>query len=179
MADVSGPCSTLPGSHHRVPTGVMCDDHSDRPATHRVQGETDSFGAEYHDMCDECYAEHKKAMEESKAERATGTCDWCKRPAFDLRPRRDFEEGMGGPVYDVCGACVKAENERLEEELSDRDDDYWDAPSYLDEDEDDWELDEPEDPGIDVEAHSADQDDQGQPLYPGARAYVDGKYIYR
>ena len=29
------------------------------------------------------------------------------------RPRRDYEEGMTGRVYDVCGACVKKQNERL------------------------------------------------------------------
>lgn len=39
----------------------------------------------------------------------------------DLRPRRDFEEGLSGRVYEVCSACVKRENERLAEEL-----DYYD-----------------------------------------------------
>jgi hypothetical protein len=52
MADVTGPISTLPGSsHHDVPDGMMCDDHPDRPAVTRLQGETDSFGSEMHDLC--------------------------------------------------------------------------------------------------------------------------------
>lgn len=125
MADTTGPISTLPGARHSVPSGTMCDEHPDRPATTCVQGETDSFGCELNDMCDECYAEYRKQMAETAAERAIGTCDWCNQPATDLRPRRDFEEGSSGRVYDVCGACVKRENDRLQAELAD-DDEYWD-----------------------------------------------------
>jgi hypothetical protein len=44
MSDVTGPISSLPGSTHAAPTAGMCDDHPDRPAVARVQGETDSFG---------------------------------------------------------------------------------------------------------------------------------------
>lgn len=121
MAEVIGPCSTLPGALHKVPAGTMCDKHHDVPATHRVQGETDSFGAELNDKCQACYDKYRAAVDAHKAEAATGTCDWCRSHATDLRPRRDFEEGMYGRVYDVCGACVKKENERLQDEL---DDDY-------------------------------------------------------
>lgn len=117
MAEVTGPISTLPGAHHSVPAGVMCDEHADRPATHRVQGETDSFGAELNDMCDECHAAYKREMAETATERATGTCDWCGRSATDLRPRRDYEEGSYGRLYDVCGACIRRQNEEAEEEL--------------------------------------------------------------
>lgn len=28
MADVTGPISTLPGTSHAVPDGMMCDDHA-------------------------------------------------------------------------------------------------------------------------------------------------------
>jgi hypothetical protein len=121
MAEVIGPCSTLPGALHPVPVGTMCDDHPDVPAVKRVQGETDSFGAELNDLCEVCYKEHQAAVEAHKAEDATGVCDWCKKPAFDLRPRRDYEEGLYGRLYDVCGACVKSENDMLQQEL---DDDY-------------------------------------------------------
>ncbi|VWB08175.1 hypothetical protein [Burkholderia lata] len=117
MADTTGPISTLPGAHHSVPAGAMCDDHPDRPATHRVQGETDSFGSELNDMCDECYAEYKAAMAETAAERATGRCDWCDRHATDLRSARDYDEGSYGRVYDVCAACRKRQNDDLQEEL--------------------------------------------------------------
>lgn len=122
MSDVTGPISTLPGSCHEHPPGAMCDSHPDRPAVARVQGETDSFGSEMIDVCQECMNEIRKHREESRC----GCCDWCKSAATDLRPRRDFEEGMSGPVYNVCGACVKRENDRLQEELEESgyDDDY-------------------------------------------------------
>lgn len=97
----------------------MCDGHSEVSAVKRVQGETDSFGAELNDMCQACYDQHRAEIEAYRAEEATGTCDWCLSPATDLRKRRDFEEGMCGRVYDVCGACVKKENDRLREELDD------------------------------------------------------------
>ncbi len=41
MAEVTGPISSLPGAYHSLPKGTMCDEHPDRPAVARVQGETD------------------------------------------------------------------------------------------------------------------------------------------
>lgn len=122
MADVTGPISTLPGVTFDAPGAQMCDDHPDRPSCRRVQGETDSFGSEMHDMCEECYDNYRKEMDAHRVEAATGECDWCKKPATDLRNHRDYEEGMSGPVYRVCGACVRRENESLRAEL----DDYYD-----------------------------------------------------
>lgn len=119
MSDVTGPCSTLPGHRSGAPDGTMCDDHPDRRAVARVQGETDSFGSEQHDLCEECLDRYRR---EAALDRI-GQCDWCKQQATDLRPRRDYEEGMCGPVYDVCGACVKRENDRLRAELEE--DDRW------------------------------------------------------
>lgn len=127
MADVTGPVSTLPGARMATPEGMMCDNHPDRPAVRRVQGETDSFGAEYIDLCQECLDELRK-QDESR----TGRCDWCGQQATDLRPRRDFEEGMCGRVYDVCGDCVRRENERLKAELAEYDDDYYYDGDYDD-----------------------------------------------
>lgn len=103
MADVTGPVSTLPGSTRGAEHGAMCDEHPDRPAVRRVQGETDSMGAEFYDLCQECLDELAKHA----AEAACGRCDWCKSEVRDLRPFRDFEEGTSGPVYEVCGACRK------------------------------------------------------------------------
>jgi hypothetical protein len=119
MADVTGPISTLPGTALQPPNAQMCDTHEDRPAYRRVQGETDSFGSEMHDMCAECYEDYRKEMEARRVEAATGVCDWCKAHATDLRSHRDYEEGMSGPVYDVCGACVRRENDALQAELDD------------------------------------------------------------
>lgn len=124
MADVTGPISTLPGAASQPPASQMCDDHPDRPAYRRVQGETDSFGSEMHDMCPECYEAHRQQKEAHRAEAATGTCDWCNSQATDLRNRRDYEEGMSGPVYRVCGACVRRENEAIRAEMNDHYDDW-------------------------------------------------------
>lgn len=115
MADVTGPISTLPGSGHRLPEGAMCDQHDDRPAVARVQGETDSFGCEMYDLCQECLDIHRK--HQSDPANRVGKCDWCKADVTDLRKARDFEEGMAGPVYDVCGTCIDKRDARVEEEL--------------------------------------------------------------
>ncbi|MDK8874721.1 MULTISPECIES: hypothetical protein [Paracoccus] len=113
MADVTGPISTLPGSNHAVPPGTMCDEHPDRPAVARIQGETDSFGCEMIDCCAEC----RDAMAVEAATGREGACDWCDTLASDLRPHRDFEEGMTGRVYQVCGACREREAARMAAEM--------------------------------------------------------------
>jgi len=114
MSDVSGPISTLPESVH--PAQGMCDEHPDRPATLRIQGETDSFGAEFFDLCDEC-ANATRA--EIKADRAKPRyCDWCKTMATDTRPHRDVDEGFYGRVYDVCGECRRRESESFAAEFA-------------------------------------------------------------
>lgn len=133
MADVTGPISTLSGTSHDLPDGQTCDQHPDRKAVARIQGETDSFGCEMNDMCQECLDEHRAYLKSPEAaEHRKGTCEWCKNPADDLRDRRDYEEGMSGRVYRVCGVCVKKENDELRAESDRRDletdwaDDYGD-----------------------------------------------------
>lgn len=121
MAKVTGPISSLPGTPHDLPDGAMCDEHPDRPAIARIQGETDSFGCEMCDCCQECLDEIR-AYDRS-AEARTGRCDWCKQDASDLRNKRDFEEGFAGPVYRVCGVCSKKYDDAMDEES--RYDDYY------------------------------------------------------
>lgn len=123
---------TFPGALYAVPEGTMCDDHPARPATHRLQGETDSFGSEMHDLCDECAKDFKVYKPDE--------CDWCKQKADDCRATRDYEEGLYGPVYYVCKACrdKRAEREREELEASgfyddwndDYDDDTYEAERH-------------------------------------------------
>lgn len=111
MAEVTGPISSLPGTAHDLPEGTMCDEHPDRPAVARIQGETDSFGCEMNDVCQECLdADRAYARSE---EARTGRCDWCKQDATDLRDTRDYEEGMHGPVYRVCAACRKRRDDEV------------------------------------------------------------------
>ncbi len=103
MCDCSrGPVSSMPGSRHKVPAGATCDSHPERTATFRIQGETDSFGCEYVDMCDECHQEYLVAKENNTN---PGVCDLCDADVECRTKMRDPEEGSSGPVYDVCCPC--------------------------------------------------------------------------
>lgn len=133
MGDVTGPIRTLPGSLHKLPEGAVCDDHPDRPAVRRVQGETDSLGAELLDVCQECYNE---LIDMSLS---IGPCDWCGATA-ELKPRRDFEEGSTGRVYDVCQNCIDKQNKMIDEELG-HSEDFIEGDYYYHEDEEYFEED--------------------------------------
>lgn len=128
MADISGPVSTLPGSRRTVPAGMLCDTEACHTAgvlaTVRIQGETDSFGAEYEDLCDACVA--KLEAEVEAARNTPGTCDWCKRTAI-LVNRRDPDEGMAGPVYRVCHACIAKSNQQDLDSMEEAEFDTWEA----------------------------------------------------
>jgi hypothetical protein len=138
MSDVTGPISSMPGSRHAFPDDAVCDEHPDRKAVARVQGETDSFGSEMWDLCAECL----EAVRKDNAERRAGPCDWCKTEATDRRPTRDYDEGLAGPVYEVCGACRKRRDDADREELARYDDGFYDDDPYDPRDdnepEDDW-----------------------------------------
>jgi hypothetical protein len=136
MSEVTGPISTLPNSLHAVPEGTMCDDHADRTAVARIQGETDSFGSEMHDMCQECLDKHRAYLKSDEAiEHRIGICEWCSNPAEDLRDARDYDEGMCGRLYRVCGPCIRRVNEEAAAELEEMDSyDFPDA-HYDDEEE--------------------------------------------
>ena len=120
MAEVTGPISSMPGARHDFPDGTMCDEHPERPAVARVQGETDSFGCEMYDMCAECLREHREEM----AKPNVGKCQWCDADNVELRDARDYEEGMSGPVYSVCGPCKTRYDKRLAAEEASYGD-YW------------------------------------------------------
>lgn len=105
MADVIGPNHYLPGQLLTGHPEMVCDDHPDRPAKYRMVGETDSFGSEILDLCEECYDAIKKA-EADQAE-ALDFCEGCKTEQKDCRPIRDPDEGQCGPVYTMCPACRK------------------------------------------------------------------------
>lgn len=127
MADITGPISSLPGSSHAVPDGMECDYHPGVPAIARIQGETDSFGCEMEDICQQCIDQRRayRCSEAGKAEELewrTGRCDWCKEQVTDLRDARDYDEGLSGPVYRVCGPCIKRRNDDAEKDLGT----YWD-----------------------------------------------------
>lgn len=113
-----GPVATLPGSSHDIPEGAKCDFHPARPAHVRIQGETDSFGCEYHVVCLECAREMRK-----ERRNRIGTCEWCKADDVHVRSTRDYEEGMAGRVYDVCTPCRRKQDDDTAAELAEYDDD--------------------------------------------------------
>lgn len=134
MGDVTGPISTLSGTGHDVPDGMTCDQHPDRLAVARIQGETDSFGCEMIDMCQECLAADRAWRKSPEADEwRKGVCEWCENPADDLRDARDYEEGNCGRVYRVCGACKKKDNDYWAAEAAAYDD-YDDCCSDYDDD---------------------------------------------
>jgi len=125
MADVTGPISSMPGSRHKVPEGMTCDtyntEHEPRLAVVRIQGETDSFGSEMMDLCQECFDKYKQGIETLDT---SGRCNWCSKHKDKLFQRRDIDEGMSGPLYDVCLDCIQEENARLAKELDYDNDEY-------------------------------------------------------
>lgn len=125
MADITGPISTLSGALHAVPAGTMCDEHPDRPAVARVQGETDSFGSEMHDLCQECLDKDRDwEKSDEAAEWRKGKCEWCKNDVTDLRDARDYDEGLHGRVYRVCAACKKRQEDDARADLDSHGDAY-------------------------------------------------------
>lgn len=105
MADVIGPNSYLPGQLLKVPEGMMCDDHEDRLATRRIVGETDSMGSELIDWCEECYTNY--INEKETVDFTYNSCDHCNSTGIKTTKTRDPDEGLYGPVYDLCDACIK------------------------------------------------------------------------
>ena len=108
---------SLPGSILRLSPNTYCDheDHQGRLAVKCVQGETDSFGHEKMNMCQDCY----DAFIASDDPLVSGECDWCKAEVTTRAPTRDMDEGFNGPVYYVCFECRRKQNREAEEELND------------------------------------------------------------
>ena len=126
---ISGGVSSLPGAIRNPPQGQVCDEHPQRLAVSRIQGETDSMGCEEIDMCQSCfdvwkaYRSSDQAVEDSK-----GSCERC-RAFAPLFNKRDWEEGSSGRLYQICAGCVTLWNKQEREEFADEDarnDDFYD-----------------------------------------------------
>lgn len=120
----NGPVRTMPGSASSVEPGTMCDQHPDRPAVFRIQGETDSFGCEYFFVCQECKDEVDDARDAARQEeRYCGGCNSMKK---DVHPVRDYDEGTSGPLYYRCPACCV----KMMDDFCGDQDDYDDYDDY-------------------------------------------------
>ena len=118
MADTIGPTSRMPGSAHTLPEGATCDRHPDRAAVARIQGETDSMGAELNDMCQQCLDEDREFL---RTFDTSGACEWCGNFSPKRSNRRDYDEGMAGRIYLVCRPCIDREEEEALRELEEHD----------------------------------------------------------
>lgn len=110
MADVTG------FTMRAMPDGQRCDD-CDKLATHRIQAAADSFGTEWADLCDDCYA---KERERRRQERG-GKCEWCSKKSDELFSTRDVDEGMCGATYHICLICYNKQQDAIQKELEDYD----------------------------------------------------------
>ncbi len=102
MPQAGGVYATLPG--HRISISEGECQECGAPATCLLQGETDSFGAEWWTLCTKCAKESSKPS-------LSGECDTCKKDSETLVPSRCWEEGPSGPVYWVCPECRKRDVE--------------------------------------------------------------------
>lgn len=99
MTGVLGPNSYRPGQILKHVEGIACDQHEDRPSVARVVGESDSFGSEVIDLCQECLDKLNTDKEET-----IGVCEICHTTTVVNR-RRDPEEGSCGRIYNMCDRC--------------------------------------------------------------------------
>lgn len=106
----------LPGDTLPLAYEHSCDD-CDKRAVIILVGETDSFGSEYHYLCQKCHDKAKEADREWREK--AHFCDWCKKEKTNCTYRRDYEEGRGGPVYMVCPDCWR-KHSRAAQDLLDQ-----------------------------------------------------------
>lgn len=91
-----------------------CSKHDTREVFRILIGETDSMGSETTEMCAECYAKYELELAEEALKKTEPgyvdpnamECEYC-QSTDDVRPCRDPDEGMSGPVYYHCKTCRK------------------------------------------------------------------------
>jgi hypothetical protein len=106
--------SYLPGQFIGVQKNAKCEKHPNKPATHCLVTEADSMGYETRNMCQKCYNYYQRTKKQT--EPVLSTCDWCKATGVELKPIRDHEEGMSGPIYHVCDNCRNHGSDLVSEE---------------------------------------------------------------
>ena len=103
MASVIGPNRYLPGNTIPCEKGFECDEKNcGLPAVRAVVGETDSFGSEVNHYCEAHYQRYLSTVEED----FSLTCEHCGE-THNVRHVRDPDEGMCGPVYQLCASCIR------------------------------------------------------------------------
>lgn len=137
-AGLPGDVRTLPADTKKTCDFIIWEGIKERnteycksKANVRIQGETDSFGAEYEYFCFDCadlneimLLEYKKEQieEDKKYEhnipeelRGKRCCETCKKWVTKVLPTRDPDEGSHGPVYYKCIDCMEKFDRSLQE----------------------------------------------------------------
>lgn len=105
--------------------GTKCNWHPEVVATHRICSESDSFGSEYANFCNDCWEERQLAIKAKEQDpEQWDSCRKCGENVPRLSSYRDPDEGMHGPVYEACPDCVSKFWKRYQEECELLDDDY-------------------------------------------------------
>ena len=112
--------------------GTKCYTHHDVDATHRICSESDSFGSEYVNLCEQCWDAHLAHKEKVKSDESLWETCKCGNREPRMISYRDYEEGMHGSVYEHCSKCHAKMNARIAEEEAyyDDDDDWCGSDDY-------------------------------------------------
>lgn len=96
----------LPGDvSRRYLEGKTCEDcKGEVKATVRLTGESDSFGSEYHYLCEKHYAVYKRHVVKNPLK---GICDHCKSDNVEIKPWKDPDEGSCARIHYICNNCKK------------------------------------------------------------------------
>lgn len=106
----------LPGARRKIlgPNNTPCEKPGcSNCATVSLCTESDSFGDEWTDLCDEHLPDPNA--------KDVGDCDHCEAQDVELTPTRDPEE-IHGPVSYVCPTCLSRHREYVNSLMAELDD---------------------------------------------------------
>lgn len=69
------------------------------------------------DWCDSC-AQKAQEFQEAFDKEYPPRCDWCGKVEKTYHTR-DFDEGLSGPVYEVCNSCLAKQRAYVARECED------------------------------------------------------------
>jgi len=95
--------------------GYAPEEECGAQATHRVQGETDSFGAEYEYLCTLCFRKDQARMKH-QADTLTGICESCNKEQKlrEMSYVRPWDEPS--IVRHWCSSCCREEHKEIQKE---------------------------------------------------------------
>lgn len=138
--------SYLPGMKLEVENDDVCEEKDcSEKASLKIISEIDSFGYESFAMCAVHAAEYEKKKEEKENQKQL--CEWCRKRKHGVVPFRDWEEGDGAPVCDVCSDCRLASHKSAAGIIKEEEDedDVFDPEDIIEEDFEDEDFEDEDD----------------------------------